>query len=87
MTEPPKIEFPCDYPVKVIAEAQVGLLEEVFMIVQRHDPSIHMDRVTERPSSGGNYHAITLQLRATGVVQLQNLFEDLKACEAVRLVL
>ncbi len=87
MTEPPKIEFPCDYPVKVIAEAQSGLLEEVFMIVQRHDPTMHMEKVTVRLSNGGNYHAITVQLLATGKPQLQALFEDLKACDAVRLVL
>lgn len=87
MTERPRIEFPCDYPIKVIVEAQVGLVEEVVAIAQRHDPSIDMDKVSERASREGRYNSITIAFRATGETQLKRLFEDLKECEAVRMVL
>ncbi|MCB1694237.1 MAG: DUF493 domain-containing protein [Pseudomonadales bacterium] len=87
MTTTPRIEFPCDYPVKVIAEAEEGLLHEVVSIAQRHDPTLVMTRVTERMSRNGAYNAITIQLWATGEGQLQRLFEELKECQAVRMVL
>lgn len=88
MTEqdPPKIEFPCDYPIKVIGEATLSV-EHVVEIALRHDPELDSDAVTRRPSSNGNYHSITLQFRATGEVQLKRLFEELKACDAVKMVL
>lgn len=82
-----KIEFPCDYPIKVIAETQVGLLEEVLAIAKRHDPTLAMDKVKQRASRYGKYHSITLLFWATGEGQLRRLFEDLKECEAVRMVL
>lgn len=81
------IEFPCDYPVKVIAEYDAGLLEEVLGIARRHDPSVAMDKVKQRASRYGRYHSITILLWATGESQLRALFEDLKRHRAVRMVL
>jgi uncharacterized protein len=83
----PKIEFPCDYPIKVIGESVPGFLDEVMNIVRRHDATIALDKVKEKPSSKGNYSSITLLLWATGEPQLQRLFTELKKCTAVRLVL
>lgn len=82
-----KIEFPCDYPIKVIGEAQEGLLEQVIEIARKHDPTVVREKITERASRNGTYNSITIQFWATGEPQLQRLFEDLKECEAVRMVL
>lgn len=87
MTESPLIEFPCDYPIKVIADAQEGLVEEVVSIFARHDPTVGMEKVTYRESRNGTYHSLTIIFWATGEPQLKRLFEDLKECEAVRMVL
>ncbi len=81
------IEFPCDYPVKIIGEYSPGFLDEVIEIVRRHDASVGQESVTERSSRHGNYHSITVLLRATGEAQLRNLFEELKTCRSVRMVL
>lgn len=85
--EPPKIAFPCDYPIKVIFEASEVTIEEIFEIAVRHDPSLDRDEATLRPSARGNYHAVTLRFTATGERQLKALFEELKTCDAVRMVL
>ena len=85
--EAPRIEFPCDYPIKVICEAHEVIVDEVVAIALRHDPGLDRDKVSERPSRNGNYHAITLRFWATGKPQLDRLFSDLKECRAVRLVL
>lgn len=87
MGDIPKIEFPCDYPVKVIVEYETGLLEEVMDIARRHDPSIALDKVKQRASRHGKYHSITILLWCTGEGQLKRLFEDLKQHDAVRMVL
>ena len=87
MNESTKIEFPCDYPVKVIAEYESDLLDDVLTIARRHDPTVALDKVKQRASRNGNYHSITILLWATGETQLKRLFEDLKQHDAVRMVL
>ena len=89
MTEPidAKIEFPCEYPIKVIGDAVPGFLEEVLEIVGRYDETMTADKVKERPSSKGKYKAFTIKLWATGEPQLKSMFAELKACTAVRMVL
>ena len=85
MDESTTIEFPCDYPVKVIAEFEDGLLDEVIAIARR--PTVALDKVKQRASRHGRYHSITILLWATGETQLKDLFEDLKQHQAVRMVL
>ncbi len=81
------IEFPRSYPIKVIGESVPGFLEQVLEIARQYDATLSLDKVTERPSRKGNYHAITLEFWATGEPQLKALFEDLKTCSAVKMVL
>ncbi len=83
----PKIEFPCDYPIKVIGEAVPDFLEQVVAIVRTYDDSLTADRLTERDSRKGNYRSITMQVHVVSEAQLQPMFLELKAVAAVRMVL
>ncbi|HLT64533.1 MAG TPA: DUF493 domain-containing protein [Pseudohongiella sp.] len=83
----PRIEFPCDYPVKVMGEAHADFHAEVLEVFHRHAPGITEERISIRSSAGGKYSAITVVIYATGKEQLEVLFADLKRLTAVRLVL
>ncbi|MCY4531556.1 MAG: DUF493 domain-containing protein [Gammaproteobacteria bacterium] len=83
----PKITFPCDYPIRVIGVSSSTFLDDVLTIVCKYDDTMGIDKVKERVSRQGSYTSITLSLRATGEVQLQRMFVELKQCVAVRLVL
>ena len=83
----PKIEYPCDYPIKVIGESSPSFLDDVLVIVQKYDSTMTLDKVKERASREGNYKSITLLLWATSEQQIKDVFAELKTCEAVRLVL
>ena len=83
----PKIEFPCDYPIKVIGEAVPDFLEQVVAIVRTYDDSLTADRLTERDSRKGNYRSITMQVHVVSEAQLQPMFLELKAVAAVHMVL
>tara|TARA_B100000530_G_C15698542_1_gene384999 strand:+ start:168 stop:437 length:270 start_codon:yes stop_codon:yes gene_type:complete len=83
----PKIEFPCDYPIKVIGEAVPDFLEQVVAIVRTYDDTLTADRLTERDSRKGNYRSITMQVHVVSEAQLQPMFLELKAVAAVRMVL
>ena len=86
-TEDTTISFPCDYPIKVVGDVRPEFHDEVFRVVERHDPTMTTDRVTQRTSRKGNFISISFMLVARSETQLKELFEDLKQIEAVRLVL
>ncbi len=89
MTEPkaPKIEFPCDYIIKVIGTAAPDFREFVVSVVERHAPGISEDRISVNDSRNGRFTSVRLTIVATGEEQLKALFEELKASGRVHMVL
>jgi putative lipoic acid-binding regulatory protein len=85
--EAPKIEFPCDYPIKVMGEAQVELHEHVLQVMDTHAPGFDRSKITIRDSSKGRWQSITMVITATGKPQLEAIFADLKTSRLVKMVL
>ena len=85
--ERPRIEFPCDYPIKVLGEQGEGFAELVIEIVRRHDPGLSEERISYRESTGGRYLSVQLVITATGTEQLAALHAELKATGRVATVL
>jgi putative lipoic acid-binding regulatory protein len=86
-TETPKIEFPCDYPIKVIGQADADFREFVVATVKTHVPDLDIERIEENPSRNGKYLSVRLWILATGEKQLELIFQDLKASGRVQMVL
>lgn len=82
----PRIEFPCDYSLKVIGDHTEDFSEVVTGIVQRHDPAFDPVAVTRQPSRNGRFLSLRLTVHATGEEQLQALFRELKATGRVHMV-
>ena len=83
---PPKIEFPCLYPIKVIGHAVTPFRTGGRGYRATHwrvDPNL----IQLKPSKHSNYLSITVTIAATGEPQLQSIFSDLKEIESVKLVL
>ncbi|MGI9293405.1 MAG: HP0495 family protein [Pseudomonadales bacterium] len=87
MVEPPRIEFPCDYPIKVLGEVSAGFEDMVVHIMHKHDPEFDPASATQSDSRNGNYVSIRAVIRATGEDQLQALFAELKQTGRVKMVL
>lgn len=83
----PKIEFPCRYHIKVMGIAGEDFHVATRAILERHAGDIAETDITIRDSGGGNYQALTVTITATGIEQLQAIFDDLKAHERVKMVL
>ncbi len=81
------LEFPCDFPLKIVGEAQVEFLQVVQDIVLRHAPDFNPDTVTQKVSSGGKYVSLTCTVNATSKPQLDDLYRELSAHPMVRMVL
>ena len=85
--DPPKIEFPCDYPVKVMGENQDDFVDLVVAVARRHAPELAADKVRTRMSRTERWVSVTMVIVATGEPQLQALFDDLKATGRIQMVL
>ena len=83
----PKIEFPCEYPVKIIGQSGPELYRLVIRTVETHSPSFEHSKITVRNSKNQNFQAITVIIIATGPDQLESLFSDLKVDPLVKMVL
>lgn len=88
MSQPPKIEFPCEqYPIKSMGKAGAAFRAAVLAVMEKHAPGFDTASVQVRPSSKGSYESVTVFITATGVDQLQAIFNDLKAIPDIRMVL
>jgi len=68
------IEYPCDFPVKVMGARVDGFAEAMCQVAQQFDPSFNPATLEMRASKAGNYLSVTLTIRATSREQLDNLY-------------
>lgn len=81
------IEYPSDFPIKVMGQTHDTLLDELLAIVREFDPDFDASTVEQRPSKAGTYTGLTFTVRATSREQLDNLYRALHAHHLVRVVL
>jgi putative lipoic acid-binding regulatory protein len=88
MAEPETlIEFPCDFPLKIMGATREGFAQAVVEIVLRHAPDFDAAKVEMRPSKAGNYLSVTCVVHATSKPQLDALYRELTAHPWVKIVL
>jgi putative lipoic acid-binding regulatory protein len=85
--EPPRIEFPCDYPIKVLGRDVAEFKPTVLAIFERHAPGFPREQITQRASRAGKFAAMTIVITATGKPQLEALHADLVASGLVQMVI
>jgi len=81
------IEFPCDFPIKIMGERVEGFAEVIVEVVQRHAPEFDAATVAMRASSKGNYLALTCTVRARSQNHLDGIYRELTAHPMVKVVL
>ena len=81
------IEYPCDFPIKVMGRRVDGFAQAIAEVVQRHDAGFDPSTMGLRASSGGNYLGLTVVVRATSREQLDALYRELTSHPMVSYVL
>lgn len=87
MTSESLLEFPCDFPLKIMGAANDGFAQAVAEVVIKHAPDFNPATVEMRPSKAGNYLSLTCTVRAVSQAQLDALYMDLTAHPMVKVVL
>lgn len=81
------LEFPCDFPLKVMGRNQTGFRQVVVSLVEAHAGPMDDDRIAMRESRDGNFVALTFMVRTESQAQLDALYCALSAHDQVLLVL
>ncbi len=77
------IEFPCEFPVKVMGAAIPEFHTAVEKIVKTHDTEYDSSLTKQNTSKTGKYVSLTLNIHAKNKLQLDALYQDLTNHELV----
>lgn len=84
---PPLMEFPTEFPIKVMGRHDGGLRALTQAIIERHAGAMPDARVKTRTSADGNFLALTYTVTAQSREQLDDIYRELTACKAVLMAL
>jgi putative lipoic acid-binding regulatory protein len=87
MTTDSLIEYPSDFPIKIMGPMHDTFAQTMLELVVLHDPEFDAAKMEMRTSSNGNYLAVTVTVRATSREQLDNLYRALSGHPMVKVVL
>jgi hypothetical protein len=71
------IEYPTDFPIKVMGRREPRLVQTILEIVRRHAPDFDPATVEMRTSKKNSYLSVTCTVRATSREQLDALYQEL----------
>lgn len=77
MENPSLIEYPTDFPIKVMGRREPRLVQTIVGIVQKHAPDFDPATVEMRASKKNSYLSVTCTIRATSREQLDALYGEL----------
>jgi putative lipoic acid-binding regulatory protein len=85
--QPSLLQYPTDYPIKVLGRPSDEFRARVHAVMLKHAPTLDVDRVTERLSENGNFLSISYVIVAESNEQVIALVNDLKATDGVLSIL
>jgi hypothetical protein len=84
---PSLLEFPLDFPIKVMGERVDHFAQTIVEIVRLHAPDFDPATLELRASKGGRYLSVTATVRATSRAQLDELYRALTGHPLVKVVI
>ena len=81
------IEFPCDFPIKVMGETHVDFSSEIIKTIQGQLSSFDATKIEMRGSTGGKYISLTCTVHVTSKPQLDDIYRALTAHPMVKFAL
>lgn len=86
-TDTSPLQFPTDYPIKVLGRPTDEMRARVHAIMLKHAPDLDPARMSERLSEKGNFLSISYMIVAQSREQVTALAKDLAACDLVLMVI
>ena len=73
----PLIEYPCEFPIKIMGHTRAGFAQAILEVINRHAPDFNGATMDLKSSKHGKYLSITCVINATSRVQLDALYQEL----------
>lgn len=73
------LQFPTDFPIKIMGEKREGFAHAMIEVVQRHAPDFKAETLEIRASASGKYLSLTFTIRAVSKAQLDALYREITA--------
>lgn len=81
------LEFPCEFPIKIMGKNHHGFHQAVIEILKKHLDDFEGTKINEVESKQKNYCSITAVVSATSQEHLDGIYMDLTASEWVIMAL
>jgi putative lipoic acid-binding regulatory protein len=81
------IDFPCQFPIKIMGLAEQEFEGVVISILNQHVPDLGEGSIMIKQSAGGKYVSMTATIRARSQEQLDNLYRALSSHPKILMVL
>ena len=87
MTKKTLIEFPCDFPIKIIGTNSENFTNELKSIALKHFPKMKADAISEQASKRSNFLSLTVVVFAKNQEMLDAFYNEITKHPDVKMVL
>ena len=81
------LEFPCEFPVKIMGEAREGFAEAMLKVILHHAPDYIIASTEIKTSSTGKFVSLTCTINAVSQSQIDALYRDISSHPMVSMAL
>ena len=81
------LEFPCEFPIKMMGRDEPGFHDAAREIIDRHAGPLAEDAFRRTHSRQANFVSLTVTITATSQQQLDDIYRDLSAHDDVLVAL
>lgn len=74
---PSLIDYPCEFPLKIMGSTRAGFAQGVLEVVRRHAPDFDGATMEMKTSKRGKYLSVTCTINAVSREQLDALYQEL----------
>ena len=87
MTDESLLEFPCEFPIKMMGRDTPEFRATARALVEKHAGDVADEAVTAALSRNGRFVSVTLTITATSREQLDTIYREVTAHEDVLMAL
>ncbi len=87
MSEESALQFPCEFPIKMMGRDTAEFRATARALVENHVGGVGDDRVQTSVSRNGRFVSVTVTITATSQQQLDDIYQDVSAHDDVLMAL
>lgn len=87
MNDETLLEFPCDFPIKMMGRDTPAFYATALSLVENHTGQLDSDRIKTASSRNGRFVSITVTISARSQQQLDDIYRDVSAHDDVLMAL